>query len=165
MAPFRGDYGEGFYLAALRYAQSLWLQGKPAQAILQLNKAWSASLRGDEAVLKEHPSPFRALAWILRHVRDGDFLGNPVRHFQHLATRMSGRNAEVRTWRAWACFALSERLLDPGTFPRDEVQIRKEHLKIPDEDVILIQLNRLGWPGEGKEGQAALRLVCKNERV
>lgn len=26
-----GDYGARFYHAALRYAQSLWLEGKPAQ--------------------------------------------------------------------------------------------------------------------------------------
>ena len=28
-----------YYLAALSCAQSLWLQGKPAQALLQLNHA------------------------------------------------------------------------------------------------------------------------------
>lgn len=90
------DKGEAFYLAALAYAQSLWLDGKPAQAILQLNKAWMADLDGTEAALASHPSPYRALRWIITMAKDGDsgFLGNPVRHFQHLASRMSGARAE-----------------------------------------------------------------------
>ena len=39
MAPFRGRYDAEFYLAALRYGQSLWMEGKAAQSLLQLNKA------------------------------------------------------------------------------------------------------------------------------
>src|SRR6478736_2545506 len=58
--------GAEFYLDALRYAQSQWISGKPAQAILQLNKAWMADLAGEEAVCETHPSPYRALVWIMR---------------------------------------------------------------------------------------------------
>ena len=59
--------GAGFYLDALRYAQSQWLTGKPAQAILQLNKAWMADLSGGEPELVNNPPPYQALAWILNH--------------------------------------------------------------------------------------------------
>lgn len=150
MAPFRGNYGADFYLATLRYAQSLWLQGKPAQAILQLNKAWSADLVGIEPILTEWPPPYPALAWIIQHCPADSFLGNPVRHFQHLASRMSGRNKEARIWRSWACFSLSESILPPGSFPRDHQQIAKESLEIPSSETILEQLNLLGWPDEGR---------------
>ena len=99
----RGRRDAGFYRAALEYGQSLWMEGKPAQAILQLNKAWSADLEGGECVLSEWPLPYRALVWMLKHAPEGRFLGNPVRHFLHLATRVRGERAEIRIWRAWAC--------------------------------------------------------------
>lgn len=156
MDPHRTERGVGFYLAALRYAQSLWLEGKPAQAILQLNKAWSARLTGDEAVLHEWPPPYRALAWILRHTPDGPFLGNPVRHFQHLASRMAGPNPEPRKWRAWACFHLSESLLEAERFPRDEEQIANEGLEIPSQAMVWQQLETLGWPCELEQCQWAM---------
>jgi hypothetical protein len=127
------DMGAEFYLDALRYAQSHWCAGKPAQAILQLNKAWMADLPADDPVLDAHPSPCRALVWILetasRH--DCGFLGNPVRHFQHLASRMSGPRAEIRAWQAWLCFHLAEQVLDPAGYPRDGEQIAREGLWIP----------------------------------
>ena len=41
-----------FYQDALRYAQSQWISGKPAQAILQLDKAWMADLPADHPVLR-----------------------------------------------------------------------------------------------------------------
>lgn len=156
MDPHRKERGAGYYLAALRYAQSLWLEKKPAQAILQLNKAWSAHLRGDEAVLRDWPPPYRALAWILRHTPDGLFLGNPVRHFQHLASRMAGPNPEPRRWRAWACFHLSESCLDAVGFPRDENQIANEALDIPTRDMVWQQLDALGWRGEAEHCQQAM---------
>ena len=46
------ERGAAFYQDALRYAQSLWISGKPAQAILQLDKAWMADLSDDAAVLR-----------------------------------------------------------------------------------------------------------------
>ena len=127
---FRG--GE-FYLDALRFAQSQWIVGKPAQAILQLNKAWMADLEGDDPVLENHPSPYQALVWILERASSGEcgYLGNPVRHFQHLASRMCGPRAEIRAWRAWLCFHLAEKHLASGEYPRDGVQIAREGLWIP----------------------------------
>ena len=116
--------GADFYLDALRYAQSQWLSGKPAQAILQLNKAWMADLSGREPELLANPPPYQALAWILENASSCDcgYLGNPVRHFQHLASRMNGPRAEIRSWRAWVCFHLAESTLSRGEYPRDGEQ-------------------------------------------
>ena len=138
-----------FYLAALEYGQSLWMEGKPAQAILQLNKAWSAELAGDEPVLKAWPLPYRTLLWMLRHAPEGCFMGNPVRHVQHLATRVNGENLTLRSWRAWACFHLSSQVLDRDGFPPDAEQIEKESLVIPELAEVLEQLRQHGIGGEG----------------
>jgi hypothetical protein len=126
--------GASFYLDALTFAQGFWLEGKPAQAILQLNRAFSADLREDDSVLTEWPWPFAALEWILQNAANGEcgFLGNPVRHFQHLATRMSEPRREVRVARAWRCFHIARRVLDgKGDFPLDGRQIAREGIFIP----------------------------------
>ena len=149
--------GAEFYLDALRYAQSQWVARKPAQAILQLNKAWMADLSGSEEILGSHPPPYRALVWILETASTGDcgYLGNPVRHFQHLASRVSGQRAEVRGWRAWVCFHLAEKVLDRAEFPRDGVQIAREGLWIPGFYQACHKVYQMGWTGEA----AALRRV------
>lgn len=134
-----------FYFAALSYAQSLWREGKPAQAILQLNKSFMADLRGDEDVLAKHPPPYVALVWILRHRPEGRFLGNPVRHFQHLATRVSGVRRDVRSWRAWACFHLSRGVLPADEFPPDDKQVREERIVFPEWDTVVGAIRRTGW--------------------
>lgn len=143
--------GAEFYHDALRFAQSQWISGKPAQAILQLNKAWMADLTGDEAILKTHPSPYRALVWIMENAASGEhgYMGNPVRHFQHLASRMSGPRAEIRSWRAWLCFHLAEKTL--AGFPRDGEQLVREGLWIPGVHRALHQVSQHGWPGECDE--------------
>lgn len=146
------DRGETFYLLALRCAQSLWLRGLPAQSILMLNRAFSADLRGDEAILQSWPAPYAALDWILRNARGENFIGNPRRHFQHLATRMSGPRREVRIWRAWACWRIA--MLARPDDPADEKQIREEHLVLPDDDEIARQLRLLGWNEEASIWQA-----------
>lgn len=142
--------GAEFYRDALCYAQSQWMAGKPAQAILQLNKAWMADLAGDEPVLTECPTPYRALVWILETAAGGNhgFLGNPVRHFQHLASRMSGPRGETRAWRAWLCLHLSEGVLATAEFPRDGAQVSREGLWIPTAARALREVARHGWPGE-----------------
>ncbi len=147
------DKGAEFYVDALRYSQSLWLEGKPAQAILQLNKAWMADLGRDEAVLRDHPPPYRALMWILWNAGTGEygFFGNPVRHFQHLASRMAGPRPEVRRWRAWVCMHLSERVLDRTLFPRDGEQIAREGLWIPGFQRAVNEVGVRGWVGEVEE--------------
>jgi hypothetical protein len=142
--------GPAFYQDALGYAQSQWISRKPAQAILQLNKAWMADLTGGETILENFPPPYHALAWILRHSTAADcgYLGNPVRHFQHLASRMSGVQAEIRSWRAWLCMHLAELVLPHGVFPRDGQQIAREGLWIPSSGRALEAVKSDGWPTE-----------------
>lgn len=153
----RGKRDTGFYRAALEYGQSLWMAGKPAQAILQLNKAWSAELEVGEAVLDEWPLPYRALLWMLLRAPEGRFLGNPVRHFQHLATRVRGEGAELRSWRAWACFHLSCQVLAEGDFPPDALQIEKEGVVVPSANEVHEGLERMGFPGEARLVEVVLR--------
>jgi hypothetical protein len=140
-----------YYFAALSYAQSLWREGKPAQAILQLNKAFMADLGGGEEALEKYPAPYAALVWILHHRPENRFLGNPVRHFQHLATRVSGERKEIRSWRAWACFHLSQRVLrDEEEFPPDHAQVTADALVIPEWDEVVAEIRRRGWSREAE---------------
>lgn len=128
--------GAGFYYDALSFAQGHWLEGKPAQAILQLNRAFSADISEGEAILETWPWPYAALEWIMEKSADGScgFLGNPVRHFQHLATRMSGPRREARIAHAWKCFHTARRVLaGKGDFPMDGRQIAREGIFIPAE--------------------------------
>ncbi len=140
----RGDEnrGAGFYHAALETAQSLWLQGLPAQALLQINRAMAADLDGDEEVLSEWPMPYAAAAWVMRQRREDQFIGNPRRHYQHLATRMVGPRKELRTWRAWACWALACRIFPE--MPADREQIEREGVVEPSVDDIAGKLAVLG---------------------
>jgi len=137
-----------FYEAALRYAQSLWRQAKPAQAILQLNKSFMAALDGSEPVLQRWPAPYATLVWFLRHRQADFFIGNPVRHFQHLATRVSGERRELRSWRAWACFHLAREILPASEFPSDHEQIAKDKLVLPEWSEVLEAIRQRGWKGE-----------------
>ncbi|HEX5791216.1 MAG TPA: hypothetical protein VFY13_08675 [Luteolibacter sp.] len=147
-----GERGHAFYLDALRFAQSQWLAGKPAQAILQIDRALMADLGPADDWREGGVDPYAAMAWMLERLRDGvqGFGGNPVRHFQHLASRMSGPRAELRSWRAWACLHLAERILPSGRFPRDGVQIAREGLWIPARGCVLTFLARHGWTAEAE---------------
>jgi hypothetical protein len=142
--------GEPFYRLCLAYAQTKWIAGLPAQTLLQLNRAMSADLDGSEAILADYPIPYAQMAWVLRARPDrrGQFLGNPRRHWQHYATRMSGDRAELRSWRAWACHAIAVSILPEDDFPDDTEQIAAEGLVIPGLEEIGAQLDRLGLPGE-----------------
>ena len=83
------------------------------------------------------PAPYEALVWYLVNRTEENFIGNPVRHFQHLASRMSGQHSELRSWRAWACYHLALKLLPSHSFPCDLEQIEKEGLVIPAEEEVL----------------------------
>jgi len=135
--------GPDFYLACLRYGQSLWQNGLPAQCILQCNRALSLPLTGDEPILRQHPLPYQALAWLILNAPADQFLGNPRRHWQHLATRMVEPNKALRTWRAWACWHLAKTLLPESEFPADLKQIRNEHVIEPTFDQIFAHLEKL----------------------
>ncbi|MEX1049593.1 MAG: hypothetical protein WED15_08700, partial [Akkermansiaceae bacterium] len=141
--------GAAFYLDTLRYAQALWIAGKPAQALLQLNKSWMADLATGDPVLLIQPPPYQALVWIMEMSAAGGrgYFGNPVRHFQHLASRMRGPRARVRTWRAWLCFHLAENTLGRADYPRDGEQIAREGLWIPSYRRALDEVSKTGWTG------------------
>ena len=139
-----------YYISALTCAQSLWLEGKPAQSILQLNHALGIDLEASDPALMLWSLPYQAKLWLFAHRHEEGFMGNPTRHYQHLASRMSGPMKELRSWRAWACFHLSERVLPSDEFPRDHPQIEKEHLVIPtwEETVSAIRLHGIAREAE-----------------
>lgn len=143
-----GNRGAEFYHAALETAQSLWLQGLPAQALLQINRAMGADLAGVEEILLRWPMPYAAAAWVMRERRGEQFIGNPRRHYQHLATRMVEPRKELRTWRAWACWALACRIFPE--MPADRDQIEREGVVEPSVDDIAGKLAVLGDPGEAE---------------
>ncbi len=136
-----------FYETALLYAHSLWLQGFPARAILLLNRALGSQLNNGDPILKLWPLPYKAMAWILTNHRTDQFIGNPRRHWQHLATRMSGGPLrELRIWRAWACWYLA--CLAMPEMPPDMEQIRTEGVVEPTAEKIVEHLSKLGMDGE-----------------
>ena len=125
------ERGPVFYEASLRYGQSQWRTGFPAQALLQCNRALSTLLSGDEPVLQQWPLPYSTMSWLMVNRKEGQFLGNPRRHFQHLATRMVEPHKELRVWRAWACWYLAKAVLWEDEFPADWKQIRAEGVVEP----------------------------------
>lgn len=151
------DRGEVFYETALAYAGSLWMQGLPARSLLLINRGLGAHLTGQEPVLRQWPLPYAAVSWILRHRPDAQFIGNPRRHYQHLATRMVPPRREQRAWRAWACWYLAMRILPAECFPADHLQLATEDIKEPSHHLIATQLDRVGIPGERHLWEQAIR--------
>jgi hypothetical protein len=153
---FRGaDRGPRFYYACLEYANALWQRRLAARAILCLDRAMGADLKGDEAVLSEWPLPYAAMAWFMQHAPQGVFIGNPRVHFQHYADRMNEPRRERRRWRAWACWALARRVMPdiPGD-PRHKVNL-------PTLRQIDARLKRHGIPGEAALWRSELRRLGK----
>lgn len=145
----RKTCGPDYFQACLELAQSLWRSGFPAQAILQLDKSFMADAQKNLPLAFSHS--YQAIIWIIQNSPNDQFLGNPVRHFQHLATRMNMKqpNAELRIWRAWACLHLAEKCSKPH-FPRDQEQIKKENLTIPSIDDTLRKITQLSDPAEAE---------------
>lgn len=148
------DRGPEFYRLALECAQALWLADRPAQALLLINRALSANLHGTEPVLRECPLPYAAAAWVMRHHDPAHFIGNPRRHYQHLATRMVEPCKELRTWRAWACWAIACSIFPD--LPADAKQLVEEGVTEPTTTKICAQLDSFGLPGERAVWQQAL---------
>lgn len=145
------DRGPEFYETCLDYSQVLWRKRLPARAILCLDRAWGADLKGDELILKSWPLPYQALVYILQTAPADAFLGNPRVHFQHYADRLGEPRLEQRKWRSWACWALSCKARPD--FPGD-----------PDHDVeeptlenITQKLETHGHPGETILWQSVLQ--------
>jgi hypothetical protein len=148
---FREDERGGpFYFACLEYGQVLWQRRLPARAMLCLDRAFGADLRGDEPELMRWPLPYAAMAWLMAHAPEGVFLGNPRVHFQHYAGRMNPPRRDQRMWRSWACWALARavRPQDPGD--------PKHAIAEPTLDAIAVALAKHGLPGEAGVWLAAL---------
>lgn len=139
-----------FYLSCLEYGHSLWRRGLAARAVLCLDRAMGADLRGDEPVLRAWPMPYAAMAWFLVHTPPDVFIGNPRVHFQHYADRMNQPRREQRSARAWACWALTRRLRPD--WPADP----KHAVAEPTEDEIAERLDTHGLPGETAAWRAIL---------
>lgn len=136
------DRGPDFYFACLEYGHVLWQKGFAARALLCLDRALGADLCGTEAVLRECPLPYAAMAWLIGRTPEGVFLGNPRVHFQHYADRMNEPRRDQRRWRAWACWALA-RAVRPE-LPADP----KHHVVEPTLAEIDAALRQFGHPGE-----------------
>ena len=163
MEALGADRGPRFYETALAYAHSLWLAGFPAKSLLLVNRALSCVFDAGEPVLKRRPLPYAVVAWILMHRPRGQFIGNPRRHYQHLATRMVEPHKELRAWRAWACWYLAKELLPESEFPCDLEQIRAETLVEPSHDEIMRRLRELSPMQDHEAWLAALR-GCQDAR-
>ena len=131
-----------FYEACLEYGAALWARGLAARAMLCLDRAMGAELRGDEPELAQWPMPYRAVVWLLVHTPPEVFIGNPRVHFQHYADRMNAPRREQRQARAWACWALV-RAARPE-WPADP----KHRVTEPSLEEIDTALTRHGLPGE-----------------
>jgi hypothetical protein len=145
-----GDRGAEFYLACLEYGAALWQRRFAARALLCLDRALGADLRGDEPVLRTCPLPYAAMAWLIAHTPPEVFLGNPRVHFQHYADRMNEPRREQRRSRAWACWALA-RVVRPD-LPGDP----KHRVVEPSIPEIAAALQRHGIPGETEVWQRAM---------
>ncbi len=143
-----------FYEAALHYAQTHWLTGFPAKALLLVNRALSCYLP-EVSLLAKH-QPYHAAAWILINRPEDRFIGNPRRHYQHLATRMVEPHKELRVWRAWACWYLAKELLLETEHPSDTFQIREEGIVEPRKQDIAKKLRELSPTDDLAAWEAAL---------
>ena len=152
----KAERGPVFYEQALKCAQSLWLQGLPAQAMLQMNRAFGADLEIEDPILDQYPLPFQAMAWVMKNRLPDQFIGNPRRHFQHFATRMNEPHLEQRTWRAWGCWWLACLIFSESEFPDDEQQIAEEGLVLPKFESIKAGLDRFGLKGEAETWMLAV---------
>lgn len=153
----KSDRGPEFYLQALCCAQSLWRQGFPAQSLLQINRALGADLGGSEPVLGDWPLPYRAAAWVMSRRLAEQFIGNPRRHYQHLATRMVEPRRVQRSWRAWGCWWMACQLYPDE--PADEKQLAEEGIVEPTRDQIATGLAAHGIPGEVEVWTAGVQLA------
>jgi hypothetical protein len=146
------DRGADFYLACLEYSQALWQRGLAARALLCLDRAFGADLRGDESVLQKYPLPYAAVAWLIRETPANVFIGNPRVHFQHYADRMNKPRRELRRWRAWGCWAITRAV-------RPELPPDSSHVVVePVPDQIHAGLHACGFPGEADLWRGTLQV-------
>ena len=149
-APYGESRGAGFYGAALEYGNYLWQHRLPARAILCLDRAMGAEVGPSDAILGSWPMPYAGIAWILREVPRDLFCGNPRVHFQHYADRMNEPRRLIRTWRSWACWAITCEV-------RPELPADPHHaVREPALAEIGAALDAFGLPGESDLWRAQL---------
>ncbi len=149
------ERGGAFYLACLEYGHALWQRRLAARALLCLDRALGADLDGTEPVLRTHPLPYAAMAWLIAEAPADVFLGNPRVHFQHYADRMNAPRREQRRWRAWACWALA-RVVRPD-LPNDP----RHQVVEPALAEIAAGLGAHGHAGEAELWQRELQAAAK----
>jgi len=144
LSTFGAVRDDRFYIAALHYAQTLWLRGLSARALLAATRALYANPRPDGEALAQWPLPYRAIHWICSAHDGHGFLGNPRISYQHQAGRITGAAAERKRARAWAAWYLV-RLALPE-LPGDP------HHRIAEPSAAAIHelLLRHGIPGEAQ---------------
>lgn len=147
--------GAEFYVTVLEYGHYLWRREQSARAILCLDRALGADMRGDEVELAKWPLPYGAMTWFLRHTPADVFMGNPRVHFQHYAGRMNEPRRDQRRWRAWACWALVRAVLPH--LPGDP----KHAVEEPPPGLIHEKLLAHGHAGEAARWRAELHLQLK----
>jgi hypothetical protein len=145
------DRGAEFYQDCLEYGHALWQRGLPARAVLCLDRALGADLRGNESVLASWPLPYAAMAWLIGCTPTELSVGNPRVHFQHYAGRMNDPRREQRRARAWACWALT-RIVRPE-LPGDP----RHQIAEPTTEEIAAALRAHGHPGEGELWHEAMK--------
>ncbi len=136
------ERGAEFYLSALTYAQYLWQRGYAGRALLALDRALLASLRGDEPILRKWPLPYRALHWVMTQAPAEALVGNPRVHYQHLAGRLRGPDSRQKKARAWACWHLA--CLANPAWPGDA----RHKIREPRVTDIKARLGKWGVKGE-----------------
>jgi hypothetical protein len=152
------ERGGAFYFACLEYGHALWQRGFAARALLCLDRALGADIRGDEPELRVQPLPYAAMAWLIAETPPEVFLGNPRVHFQHYADRMNEPRREPRRWRAWGCWALA-RAVRPS-LPGDP----KHRVVEPTLDAIDAGLRAHGLAGEAELWRAVQQRAAEATR-
>ncbi|NBB78405.1 MAG: hypothetical protein GVY36_03020 [Verrucomicrobia bacterium] len=142
---------EAYYFTSLQYGQFLWQRGRSGRAILALTRALYADLPETALVLQNSPLPYAAIHWIVLHHPSDDFPGNPRVSFQHQATRMEGRQKELRRARAWAVWYLVRHA--KPSLSADPRQVIEE----PDSAAIEAGLRQWGHTDEVEVWRAASR--------
>lgn len=138
----RHSSAEDLYMALLCYAQKLWMRDSAARALLALDRAAFIRLADHSPVLEDWPVPYAALQWMLANHDGSSFLGNPRRHYQHLASRVGGSDAERKRWTAWACWYITRQTL--GDLEADT----RQNVSEPDATAITAGLSKHGIKGE-----------------
>ena len=131
---------DNLFDVACTYANYLWMQDRPARAILALCRAIYLA---PTALQDGRIQPYKAFVWMIRNHSGSSFLGNPRISFVHQATRVASHERLKRN-RAWALWYLAIKA-NPG-FPPDPAV--PEYPPSVTELAEFLDLNGLNGEGE-----------------